>query len=39
LASFLRAAAKLAFCPADAGELIGTLDACVTLACKPEMRT
>jgi hypothetical protein len=39
LASFLSAAAKLEFCPADAGELIGTLDPCVTVTCKPEIRT
>ena len=39
LASFLSAAAKLEFCPPEAGELIGTLDACVTVTCEPEMRT
>ena len=31
LASFLSAAAKLEFCPAEEGELIGTLDPFVTL--------
>ena len=34
LASFLSAAAKLEFCPPDAGELIGTLDPFVTATCK-----
>ena len=35
LASFLRAAAKLEFCPPEAGELIETLDACVKFSRKP----